>query len=174
MTRILACLGTLALTVFPAFAKVPVLPAACDAALSARHPDWKLYMPDDLNAPRYKGFSPRTIVSADLDSDGIADVAMLVMFQQQHPALGPTKGVMVFACLSSRKHELVEVGHTATGDSLFELEAVDSARDNRLRDPPGNGRVRRWGLIWHHNSYACIDYWYEGRKFVEGKVYCPD
>jgi hypothetical protein len=163
-----------ALTICPAFASDIVLPAACAAALNIKHPDWKPYAPDDSNAPRYKGFLPRTIVSVDLDSDGIADVAVLAMFQQQHPVLGITKGVRIFACLSSRKYELTEVGHIATEDSLFELEAVDSARKNRLRALPGNSRIGRWGLIWHHNSYACIDYWYVDGKFVEGEVYCPN
>ena len=161
------------LAAWPALAKDPALPAACDAELTAKHAGWKPYEPDNRNAPRYKGFSPKTIVSADLDSDGVADMAVLAMFQQQHPVLGPTKGVGVFACLSTRKYSLIDVSHVATGDSLFELEAVDLTRKDKLRDPPVAGLVK-WGLIWHHNSYACIDYWYDGHQFVEGQVYCPD
>jgi hypothetical protein len=170
--RALLPLTTFLFAACPALAQEPVLPQPCAAQLSVARPGWMPYAPDDPNAPRYKGYSPKTIVSADLDSDGLADVAILAMFQQQHPVLGPAKGVAVFACLSSRKNELVQVSHIATGDSEFQLEAADSTKKEKLRDPPDHNPS--WGLIWHHNSYACIDYWYNEGKFREGKVYCPD
>jgi len=171
--RTFLSVAAVVLAVSPAQAEEPDLPQACAAQLSAAHADWKPYEPDDRNAPRYKGFSPRTVVSADLDSDGLADVAVLAMFQQQHPVLGPEKGVAVFACLSTRKSELIQVSHIATGDSEFKLEAVDSSQRPKLRELPGS-HTPKWVLIWHHNSYACIDYWYQDGKFIEGKVYCPD